>query len=162
TVAGPTWSTPGRSPATKSVATRSTSALTMRAMRRSGMYSANGTGWRLAYWPVTLACGSHTRPAFSTPVSGPSSAAPPRIGAGGHRGDEDRGGDRAGGGVDRQGRVGVAQRVDVAGVLRPDHQVWVWGLTAPDLVGQLDGGLDVVVQHGAALLVEVKAKAGDV
>src|SRR5439155_127497 len=38
---------PVRSARTLSAGTRSTAALTARAIRRSGTYSANGTGWRL-------------------------------------------------------------------------------------------------------------------
>ena len=60
TVAGPTRSTPGWLPPTKSELTRSTLSLTRRAIERSGMYSANGTGCRLTYISDGPRSGCHT------------------------------------------------------------------------------------------------------
>ena len=60
--------------------------------------------------------------------------------------------------VDRRGGVGVAQRVDVRGVLRPQHHVRARAATGGDVRGELLGDPHVVVEHRAALRVEVQAE----
>src|SRR5262249_40609854 len=50
---------------------------------------------------------------------------------------------------DRRVHLGVEPRVQVGGVLRPDHQVGRWAEAGPDLRGQPLGGRRVVRGHGA-------------
>ena len=88
------------------------------------------------------------------PASGPaaSSTVPTRIGApiacGGHR--------------DLLRRVGVGQRVDIRRVLRPDHELRLRRAARHARLGQPEGLPNVVVQHRAALRVEVQAEPGHV
>ena len=106
---------------------------------------------RAAVGPVTglprrgRRCAAVARP-------GPSSTPPTRIGTPIARGR----------GVDPAARVGVADRVDVAGVLRPHHQVGLLGPAGRDLGGQRERGVDVVVEHGPALGVELQPEPGHV
>ena len=80
-----------------------------------------------------------------------------------HGADHDR---RADGGrralLITTGRVGVAERVDVGGVLRPDHQVGLRLGAGGDRRGGGPGHGDVVVEDGAALGVEVQPGSRDV
>ena len=81
------------------------------------MYSANGAGCCLTYrWPGPARhcrSGRQTRLVFVTPSGGTCSTAPTSVGTP----------TASTAASITCGRVGVAQRVDVAGVLRPDHQV---------------------------------------
>ena len=83
-------------------------------------------------------------------------------GAGQDGADHHRHPDLVGHGPDLPGGVGVADRVDVRGVLGPDHQVGAGGPACADVVGEAAGLRDVVVEHGPALGVEVEARARDV
>ena len=56
------------------------------------------------------------------------------------------------------GGVGVGHRVDVRGVLRPDHELRLRRPARVHVLGELDGFADVVVQHRAPLAVEVQAQ----
>src|SRR5258706_62016 len=88
----PMSSTPGVPPASKSRATRSTRFDTIRAIDRSGMYSANGTVCRLTYMPWGPLC----RPASgSQPM--PAVQAGGGAGRDGERGEDDGGGTEDGG-----------------------------------------------------------------
>ena len=80
-----------------------------------------------------------------------------------HRADEDRCTDGVRRVGDLRGRVRVArvvgdERVDVAGVLRPDHDVRFRGSAGRDLGGEGERGPHVVVEHGAALRVEFETE----
>jgi hypothetical protein len=76
--------------------------------------------------------------------------------------DRDGGADGLGRPADHEARVGVGERVDVRGVLRPQHQVGLGDLARPDLGGQSLGLLHVVVEDGTPLGVEVESRARDV
>ena len=56
-------------------------------------------------------------------------------------------------------RRGVAERVDVGGVLRPDHEVGRGDLAGPDVGGEPVRRVDVVAQHLLALAQEVQPDA---
>ena len=58
--------------------------------------------------------------------------------------------------------AGVGVGVDVGGVLRPDHQVGLRRLRRRRPAGELEGRVDVVVEHGPALGERLEALAGDV
>lgn len=76
--------------------------------------------------------------------------------------NEDRRVGHAQGPVDGLGSIGIASRIDVRGILRPDDELGV-GMSGLALAGHPgDGDLDVVVQYRAALGVEVQAGPGDV
>ena len=79
-----------------------------------------------------------------------------------HRAQHDRHADGAGGLVDRRGGVRVAQRVDVGGVLRPEHQVGRGRRPAATSAASCSVTRDVVVEHRAPLGVEVQAEPGHV
>ena len=68
-----------------------------------------------------------------------------------HRTDQNRCTDRGGRGRDVSGGVGVAQRIDVGGVLRPDHDVRGVDLTATDLRGEFEGLRNVIVEDRACV-----------
>ena len=74
------------------------------------------------------------------------------------RAQHDRHPDGARGPVDRRGGVGVAQRVDVGGVLRPQHHVRARAQPGGDVGGELLGDPHVVVEHRPALRVEVQTQ----
>ena len=62
-----------------------------------------------------------------------------------------------------QGRcLEILDWVDVGGVLRPHDEVGWWQLARRHACGQLDGLVDVVVQDGLPLRVEVQPEPGDV
>jgi hypothetical protein len=79
-----------------------------------------------------------------------------------HGAEHDRHADGAGGLVDRGRGVRVAQGVDVGGVLRPQHDVRAGPAAGGHVCGELFGDPNVVVEHGAALCVEVQAQPRDV
>ena len=80
----------------------------------------------------------------------------------GHRTDEDRRAELCGDILDLVVGLLVAVRVDVGGVLRPDDQVRLGTLPGGDLVGELLGDPDVVVEHRLTLRVEVQAQPGHI
>ncbi len=80
-----------------------------------------------------------------------------------HRADQDRRAD----GRPRHWRSaaaasGLVSRVDVRRVLRPDHELRLRRPPGPHVVGQPHGLADVVVEHRAALGVEVQPEPGHV
>ncbi len=79
-----------------------------------------------------------------------------------YRTDQDRHPHRARRLVDLAPRFRIGQRVDVGGVLRPDDERRPGQPPGAHRLGNGERALDVVVQHGRALGVEVKAEARDV
>ena len=73
--------------------------------------------------------------------------------------EQHRGADGVGRRRDDRGGVLVGQRVDVGGVLGPQDEVDRVLLPRVDALGQVEGALHVVVEHRAALGVEVQAGA---
>jgi hypothetical protein len=96
---------------------------------RHGRYSPKGWTRRLSVRSTTPTPGAQTSTEFVAGV----------LRAGQHRAQHDRHADGAGGPVDRRGGVGVAQRVDVRGVLRPQHHVRARAATGGDVRGELLG-----------------------
>lgn len=61
--------------------------------------------------------------------------------------------------ADRRRRVGVPRRIDVAGILRPEHHVGLNRHPSADLGGQPLGRGHMVVQHRPTLGIEIKTSA---
>ena len=156
--AGPTFSTPGVWPGAKSFDTRSTEDEKTRASRRIGMYSANGTGCCLAYCAPGPGCalvdGCQTMPALSRVFgsSGLAMTAPTRIGTPT---------ESTACWISCSGAL-VRVGVDVARVLRPDHEVRLGDLAAVDVRGEPLGLGDVVLQDLLALVLDVQSDPWDV
>ena len=58
--------------------------------------------------------------------------------------------------------VGIGQRIDVGGVLRPEDNHRLWRPACAHVVGQLSRFADMIVQHGAALCIEFEPEPRDV
>src|SRR5690606_4509097 len=84
---------------------------------------------------------------------------PLAVGGVGESADQDGDADVLHGPVDGVVRLGVGVGVQVAGVLRPHHQLGPGDLPGADLRGQLPGDPDVVVQDGLALALPVQPDA---
>ncbi len=85
-----------------------------------------------------------------------------RFRTGDDRADQDRNPDGPRSNVDLLGGVEISQRVDIRGILRPDHESRLRSFTGPHVLGELEGLPDMVVQDGAALGIEVQPQPRDI
>lgn len=67
---------------------------------------------------------------------------------------------RPGGPRDLPPRILVEQRIDIRRILRPDNELRLGGSPGADIVGQSQRLADMVVQHGAALGIEIQTEPG--